>query len=86
MSPQQKLTLHLPELILCLHPTVGEGYVDKVFAIIGFVFLIAGIMGLFITLFILEWGSDNWIIGNFTFGTFVAVGLGILIGLIVTSE
>jgi hypothetical protein len=60
--------------------------VDKVFAIIGFVFLISGIMGLFLTLFLLQWGSDNWIVGNFTFGTFSAVGLGIIIGLIVTCE
>jgi len=59
---------------------------DKVFAIIGFVFLIAGIMGLFLTLTMFEWGSDNWLIGNFTFGTFAAVGLGIIVGLIVTSE
>ena len=59
---------------------------DKVFAIIGFVFLLAGIMGLFFTFALLQWGSDNWIIGNFTFGTFAAVGLGIIIGLIVTLE
>jgi len=59
---------------------------DKVFAIIGFVFLIAGIMGLFLTLTMFEWGGDNWLIGNFTFGTFAAVGLGIIVGLIVTSE
>lgn len=59
---------------------------DKVFAIIGFVFLIAGIAGLFLTLTMLEWGSDNWLIGNFTFGTFAAVGLGFIIGVILTCE
>lgn len=58
----------------------------KVLAIIGFVFLIAGIMGLFLTLTMFEWGSANWIIGNFTFGTFAAAGLGIIIGIIVTYE
>ncbi len=59
---------------------------DKVLAIIGFIFLFTGIMGLFFTLFLLQWGSDNWMIGNLTFGTFATVGLGIIIGLIVTCE
>ena len=59
---------------------------DKVFAILGFVFLISGIMGLFITLAFFEWGSDFWLVGNLTFGTFAAVGLGLVIGVILTCE
>lgn len=59
---------------------------DKVFAILGFVFLIAGIMGLFITFTMFEWGSDFWILGNLTFGTFAAAGLGLIVGVILTYE
>jgi hypothetical protein len=59
---------------------------DKLFAILGFVFLIAGIIGLFITLTMFEWGSDFWLLGNLTFGTFAAVGLGFIIGVILTCE
>lgn len=59
---------------------------DKVLAILGFVFLISGIMGLFMTLTLFEWGSDFWLMGNFTFGTFAAAGLGLIIGVILTSE
>lgn len=59
---------------------------DKLFAILGFVFLISGIMGLFMTLALFEWGSDLWLLGNFTFGTFTAVGLGFIIGVILTCE
>jgi len=58
----------------------------KVLAILGFVFLIAGIIGLFITLTVFEWGSDSWIIGNISFGTFAASGLGLVIGVILTYE
>ena len=59
---------------------------DKILAIVGFVFLIAGLMGLFITFTMLDSESVHWIVSTFTFGTFASVGLGIIIGLIVTSE
>jgi len=59
---------------------------DKILAIIGFVFLISGIVGVFMTFLFLEWGDTYFILSNFTFGTFAAVGLGIIIGLILTLE
>ena len=59
---------------------------DKVLAIIGFVFLIAGLVGLFITFTMFELDSIHWIVSIFTFGTFASVGLGLIIGVILTCE
>ena len=49
------------------------------FMILAFVFLIAGGFGLFHVNANLGAGSNLWIYGNITFGTFTFVGIAILI-------
>ena len=59
---------------------------EKILAAIGFAFLISGIVGLYMTLGMLQWGSSDWVLVNITFGVFAAAGLGIIIGLILTLD
>ena len=49
------------------------------FMIMALIFLIAGGIGLFHTNINLVSGSNLWIYGNITFGTFTVVGIGILV-------
>jgi len=49
------------------------------FMILALIFLIAGGIGLFHTNINLVAGSNLWIFGNITFGTFTIVGIGILV-------
>ena len=49
------------------------------FMILALIFLIAGGIGLFHTNINLVAGSNLWIYGNITFGTFTVVGIGILV-------
>jgi hypothetical protein len=49
------------------------------FMILALIFLCAGGIGLFHTNINLVGGSNLWIFGNITFGTFTIVGIGILI-------
>jgi len=59
---------------------------EKILAAIGFAFLISGIVGLYMTLGMLQWGSSDWVLVNITFGVFAAAGVGIIIGLILTLD
>lgn len=47
--------------------------------VVGLIFFIAGGVGLFFTNFNLVSGSDLWVYGNITFGTFALSGLIMLI-------
>ena len=49
------------------------------FTILGLIFLISGGVGLFHVNTHLASGTDLWIYGNITFGTFAVFGLAILI-------
>jgi len=58
---------------------------DKLLIIIGLIFFIAGGIGLLLTNNNLNSGDIQWILGNVTFGTFIAVGLVLIITMIVAS-
>lgn len=59
---------------------------EKILAAIGFAFLISGIVGVYMTLGLLQWGSSDWVLVTITSGIFAAAGLGIIIGLILTLD
>jgi hypothetical protein len=58
---------------------------DKLLIIIGLIFFIAGGIGLLLTNNNLNSGDIQWILGNVTFGTFIVVGLVLIITMIVAS-
>jgi hypothetical protein len=49
------------------------------FMVMGLILLIAGGIGLFYTNADVVAGAPLWIFGNITFGTFVVLGIGVLI-------
>jgi hypothetical protein len=59
---------------------------EKILAAIGFAFLISGIVGVYMTLGLLQWGSSDWVLATITCGTLAAAGLGMIIGLILTLD
>ncbi|MFC2123020.1 hypothetical protein ACFLRP_04985 [Bacteroidota bacterium] len=58
---------------------------DKLLIIIGLIFFIAGGIGLLLTNNNLNSGDIQLILGNVTFGTFIVVGLVLIITMIVAS-
>lgn len=50
-----------------------------IFMILGLIFLISGGVGLFYTNINLASGTHLWIYGNITFGTFIVVGIIVLL-------
>lgn len=58
---------------------------DKLLIIIGLIFFIAGGIGLLLTNNNLDSGDVQWILGNVTFGTFIVVGLVLIVTMIVAS-
>ncbi|TET87516.1 MAG: hypothetical protein E3J46_06275 [Desulfobacteraceae bacterium] len=59
---------------------------EKILTAIGFAFLISGIVGVYMTIGLLQWGSSDWVLVIITCGTLAAAGLGIIIGLILTLD
>ena len=82
----QFLTTPLSHLILCLCTTDQEYDMEKILTAIGFAFLISGIVGVYMTIGLLQWGSSDWVLVIITCGTLAAAGLGIIIGLILTLD
>ena len=57
----------------------------RALAIAALLFFVAGVVGLVFTSKLSEWGSVYSIQGDITFGTFVAVGLAVLVTLLCSS-
>ena len=58
---------------------------DKLFAIVGILLLIAGGIGLLLTHANLEAGDIDWVLGNLTYGTFTVVGLVFVVFLVLVQ-
>jgi hypothetical protein len=56
------------------------------FMVFGLIFLIAGGVGLFYTYTNLASGVPLWMFGNIIFGTFIVLGIGILIFLAIFNS
>jgi hypothetical protein len=56
------------------------------FMIFGLIFLISGGVGLFYTNTNFATGAPLWMFGNITFGTFIVLGIGILVFLAIFNS
>jgi len=58
---------------------------DKLFIVVGLLLFIAGGIGLLLTNANLESGNIDWVLANLNYGTFLCIGLVLVVTLIIAS-